>query len=165
MRRMETKEMTLAAALIGIAVVGSAFSVPVFGARCAPMQHMVNILCAVLLGPRWGVAAAFSASVLRNMLGLGTLLAFPGSMCGALLAGIFYQRRKTLAAACMGEVIGTGLLGGLLAYPLAVWILGNESAALFTFVFPFLVSTLGGTFAAAVVLAGKSGVAALLHRE
>lgn len=39
-----------------LAVVGSMFIVfPVFGSKCAPVQHMVNILCAVLLGPWYGV--------------------------------------------------------------------------------------------------------------
>lgn len=35
---------------LAVAVVGSLFSVPVFGSKCSPVQHMVNILCAVLLG-------------------------------------------------------------------------------------------------------------------
>ena len=30
---------------------------------------MVNILCAVLLGPYYGVGVAFVASLLRNLLG------------------------------------------------------------------------------------------------
>ena len=58
------------------------FSFPVLASRCSPVQHMVNILCAVFLGPWYGFAAAFLASLLRNLLGLGTLLAFPGSMVG-----------------------------------------------------------------------------------
>ena len=41
-------------------VVGSVFSFPMFGSKCAPVQHMVNVLCAVLLGPWWGVGVALS---------------------------------------------------------------------------------------------------------
>ena len=52
---------------------------------------MVNILCAGLLGPYYGVGVAFVASLLRNLLGLGSLRAFPGSMFGALLCGIVFQ--------------------------------------------------------------------------
>lgn len=49
--KTNTKKLTLAGVLCAVAVVGSMFSFPVFGSKCAPVQHMVNILCAVLLGP------------------------------------------------------------------------------------------------------------------
>lgn len=138
--------------MAAVAVVGSTFSFPVLGSKCAPVQHLVNVLCAVFLGPWWGLAAAFLASLIRNLLGLGTPLAFPGSMCGALLAGLLYQKTKALPAACAGEVIGTALIGGMLAFPIARLVMGNTGAALFTFVVPFLISTAGGTIIAAVVL-------------
>ena len=44
-----------------------------------------------MLGPGYAVGIAFGSSLLRNLLGWGTLLAFPGSMFGALLAGLFYR--------------------------------------------------------------------------
>jgi energy coupling factor transporter S component ThiW len=138
--------------MAAVAVVGSTFSFPVLGSKCAPVQHLVNVLCAVFLGPWWGLAAAFLASLIRNLLGLGTPLAFPGSMCGALLAGLLYQKTRALPAACAGEVIGTALIGGMLAFPVARLVMGNTGAALFTFVVPFLISTAGGTIIAAVVL-------------
>ena len=86
--KTNTKKLAVAALFAALSVVGSLFSFPVFGAKCAPVQHLVNILCAILLGPWWGVVTAFVASLIRNMLALGTVLAFPGSMCGALLAGL-----------------------------------------------------------------------------
>ena len=79
-----TKRIALAGVLTAIAVVGSMLSFPVAGSKCAPVQHMVNILAAVTLGPWLGVGIAFAASLLRNILGLGSLMAFPGSMVGAL---------------------------------------------------------------------------------
>ncbi len=153
--------MVLTAIFAAVAVVGSTFSVPVFGSKCAPIQHLVNVLCAVLLGPWWGLAAAFIASLVRNLTGLGTPLAFPGSMCGALLAGLLYERFKALPAACIGEVFGTAVIGGLLAYPIAAFVMGNTGAALFTFVVPFLISTAGGTLIAAIVLAALNGTGVL----
>ncbi len=153
--------MVLTAIFAAVAVVGSTFSVPVFGSKCAPIQHLVNVLCAVLLGPWWGLAAAFIASLVRNLTGLGTPLAFPGSMCGALLAGLLYNRFKALPAACIGEVFGTAVIGGLLAYPIAAFVMGNTGAALFTFVVPFLISTAGGTLIAAIVLAALNGTGVL----
>lgn len=153
MQNTNIKKLTITALLAALAVVGSLFSFPVFGSKCAPVQHLVNILCAVMLGPWWGLAAALIASVLRNLLGLGTLLAFPGSMCGALLAGVLYHFTKKLPFAYIGELLGTGLIGGMLAYPIAAFVMGNSAAALMTFVVPFLISSAGGTIIAVVVTA------------
>ena len=51
MKHYSAKTLALAGMCSAVAVVGSVFSFPVFGSKCAPVQHMVNILCAVLLGP------------------------------------------------------------------------------------------------------------------
>ena len=115
MKRNAILKLALAGVLCAVAVVGSMFSFPVFGSKCAPVQHMVNILCAVLLGPWWGVGVAFVASLLRNLLGLGSLMAFPGSMCGALLCGVVFWKWKELIPTLVAEVFGTGVIGGLLA--------------------------------------------------
>lgn len=151
MKKSNLKKLTVTAILAAVAVVGSLFSFPVFGSKCAPVQHLVNILCAVLVGPWWGLAAAFIASLIRNLLGLGSLLAFPGSMCGALLSGLLYRYLKKLPYAYIGEVFGTGIIGGMLSYPVAALLMGNDAAALFTFVVPFLISTCGGTIIAIIV--------------
>lgn len=151
MEKIKLKKLVLTAVLSAVAVVGSLFSFPVFGSKCAPVQHLINVLCAVILGPGYGVAAAFVSSLIRNLLGLGTLLAFPGSMCGALLAGILYHYIKKLPAAYIGEVFGTAVIGGMLSYPVAAFIMGSKGAALFTFVVPFLISTAGGTLLAVLI--------------
>ena len=166
MKKTDMRRLTLTGILVAVAVVGSMFSFPVLGSRCAPVQHMVNILGAVFLGPGYACAAAFLASVLRNLFGLGTLLAFPGSMCGALLSGILYRHFKKLPYAYAGEVFGTGIIGGLLAYPVATWLLGSEVAA-FAFIVPFLISTCGGTVIAAVVVAAlkRTGVLNELEKD
>lgn len=152
--KTNTKKLALAGVLCAVAVVGSMFSFPVFGSKCAPVQHMVNVLCAVLLGPWYGVAVAFVASLLRNLLGLGSLMAFPGSMCGALLCGILYHKTKNLLATLCGEVFGTGIIGGLLAWPVAVFLMGKAAGdiAFYAYIVPFLVSTVGGSIIAGVVL-------------
>ena len=129
MKRNQTLRLTLAAVLCAVAVVGSMLSFPVFGSKCAPVQHVVNVLCAVLLGPWYGVAVAFCASLIRNLLGLGSLMAFPGSMCGALLCGLVYSRCQKVIPTAVGEVFGTGVLGGLLAYPVAVLCMGVSASA------------------------------------
>jgi energy coupling factor transporter S component ThiW len=73
-------------------------------------------------------------------------------MCGALLCGLAYKYSGNLYATYLGEVIGTGLLGALLAYPVALFLIGNKTAVLFMFVIPFSVSTLGGTVIAAMIV-------------
>lgn len=151
MEKIKLKKLVLTAVFAAVAVVGSLFSFPVFGSKCAPVQHLINVLCAVILGPGYGVAAAFVSSLIRNLLELGTLLAFPGSMCGALLAGILYHYIKKLPAAYIGEVFGTAVIGGMLSYPVAAFIMGSKGAALFTFVVPFLISTAGGTLLAVLI--------------
>lgn len=156
MKKTNIRKLSIAGIFCAVAVVGSFFSFPVFASKCAPVQHMVNILCAVLLGPWYGVGVAFCASLLRNLLGLGSLLAFPGGMCGALLCGLAYRRTHSLPAALLGEVFGTSVLGGLCAYPVAIFLMGQSAAsvAFYAYIFPFLVSTAGGAIISAVVLYG-----------
>ena len=167
MKNTSVRKLALAAMLTAVAVVGSTLSFPVLGSRCAPVQHMVNILCAVLLGPWYGLGVAFAASLLRNLLGLGSLLAFPGSMCGALLCGLGYKLTKKLPVPLLCEVFGTGILGGLLSYPIAVAFMGKTAGdiAFYAYVVPFLVSTIGGSLlAGALVLAlQKNGALARMQ--
>ena len=149
-----TKRLTLAAVLTAIAVVGSLLSFPVLGSRCAPVQHMVNVFCAVLLGWRYGVGAAFGASLLRNLLGLGSVLAFPGSMFGAFLSGIVYVRTKNILLTVLAEAFGTGIIGGLAAYPIAILFMGKVAGevAFYVYVVPFLISTTCGAILAGLVV-------------
>ena len=154
MKHNQTIRLTVAGILCAVAVVGSMLSFPVFGSKCAPVQHVVNVLCAVLLGPWYGVGVAFTASLLRNLLGLGSLLAFPGSMCGALLCGIVFWKVKKIVPTVAGEVFGTGVIGGLLAYPVAVAFMGvgAGSIAFYAYVVPFLISTVVGAVLAGVIV-------------
>ena len=141
MKNLSVKKLALAGMFCALCVVGSVFSFPMFGSKCAPVQHMVNVLCAVLLGPWWGVGVAFVASLLRNLLGLGSLMAFPGSMFGALLCGLAYHKTKNLIATVVGEVFGTSILGGLCAWPVAIFLMGKSAAdiAFYAYIVPFLI--------------------------
>lgn len=149
--KSNTKKLTIAAFFVAIAVVFSFVNIPVGLAKCYPIQHMVNVLSAVLLGPLYSVLVAFCTSLIRNMSGTGFLMAFPGSMIGAFFSGILFYKTKKLSLAFLGEVIGTGLIGALLAYPIAKFVLGKEMA-LFGMVIPFSVSTLGGSIIAIIII-------------
>lgn len=151
----------MAAFLTALAVVGSLpfASFQFLGAKCSPIQHMVNIIAGVYLGPWWALGSAFCASLIRNLFALGSPLAFPGSMIGAFLCGAMFHwvfKGKSLAVrlpfAYVGELFGTSVLGGICAYPIAFLIMGNEKATLFGFVFPFFVSCVVGTVIAAVIV-------------
>lgn len=154
MKKTNTKKLAIAGVFCAVAVVGSLFSFPVFGSKCSPVQHMVNILCAVLLGPGYGLGAAFAASLIRNLLGLGSLMAFPGSMFGALLCGIIYAKTHNILGTLLGEVFGTAILGGLCAYPVAIFFMGKSAAGLafYAYIIPFLISTAAGAAISAVLV-------------
>lgn len=148
---MNLKKLTVAGMLVAVSVILSTFSIPIGASRCFPIQHLVNVVAAVFLGPLHGVCMAFCTSFIRNLMGTGSLLAFPGSMIGALVCGCMFRYTKKLSLTYLGEVIGTGIVGGILCYPIATLMMGKE-AALFTFVVPFLMSTICGTVMAAVIV-------------
>lgn len=150
-KNVNVRKLALAGILIAVGIVCSPLSIPVGASKCAPVQHFINILSGVFLGPGYAVCMAFVTSLLRNLMGTGTLLAFPGSMCGALLCGLLYRHWKRLPLAYLGELIGTSVIGGLLSYPIAAFLMGNE-CAVFAFVVPFFISSLGGTILAAIMV-------------
>jgi len=149
---MKTRKLTISSLLIAIGVIaGNFIYIPVGVSKCFPVQHTINVIAAVILGPGYGVAIAFCISLLRNILGTGSLLAFPGSMIGAFLAGILFSKTKSNLLAVAGEIFGTGILGGLLAFPIANYIMGKNVGAFF-FITPFLISTIGGSIIAFFIL-------------
>lgn len=153
-----TKKLAFAGVFIALAVLGSLISIPIAGSKCAPVQHMINILSAVLLGPWYSVGIAFCSSLLRNLLGIGTLMAFPGSMVGALCCGIAYKLTKRISVTCISEAIGTGILGGMAAYPVAKLMMGMQPEGMFVYVIPFLISTVVGSILAFILINGlKAG--------
>jgi energy coupling factor transporter S component ThiW len=151
---INTKILSISALFIALGTLTShLIYIPVGVSKCFPVQHLINVLSAVILGPGYALWNAFAISVLRNITGVGTLLAFPGSMFGALSAGIgiVYQKTRNQLYTVFGEVFGTGIIGGLVAYPVARYLIGQE-AALFFFVLPFFVSTIGGSIIAYLIL-------------
>lgn len=151
MKKSAIRSLALAGILIAVAVVCSPLSIPVGASKCFPVQHLVNIIAAVILGPYYGVVMAFITSCIRVAAGTGTLLAFPGSMLGALACGLVYRCSKNIPLTCIGELFGTSVIGGFAAYPIAVFVMG-KTAALYGYIIPFFVSSAGGTIIAAVLL-------------
>ena len=168
MKKTNIRKLAIAAVLTAVAVVGSLFSFPFLGAKCAPVQHLVNIIAGVYLGPWWSMGTAFCASLIRNFTELGSPLAFPGSMVGAFLSGVMYHwifKGKPLSLrlpmAYVGELFGTSVIGGMLSFPIAYLIMNNTAATLFGFVFPFFASSVVGTVIAAIVVTSLKRVRAI----
>lgn len=104
--------MTVTAIFIAIGVLLAPFvSFPFGGARVFPLQHLINVLLSVLVGWRYSTAGAFCISSIRIAMGVGTVLAYPGSMIGAALSGVLYKKTNSIWGAVIGEIVGTGLLG------------------------------------------------------
>ncbi|RJX28791.1 MAG: energy coupling factor transporter S component ThiW [Dethiobacter sp.] len=145
------RTITAVGLLVAIGTVAAPFSIPVGVARVFPAQHALNVLAGVLLGPGPAVVAAILTSTIRNLLGTGTPLAFPGSIFGALLAGLAFRYFKKEYLAAAGELLGTGLIGALVAFPVAKWLLGFGGLAYF-FIIPFTLSSLSGSMVGVIIL-------------
>lgn len=147
----ETRKLALAAVLVAVGVMSAnVVALPIGFAKCFPVQHALNVIFARHFGRHYGVTAAFCVSTLRILLGTGSLLAYPGSMVGAALAGLLYSARPRLSSAIAGELLGTGVVGSLLACPIARVLMGTDAGAFF-FVVPFVVSSVGGCALAALL--------------
>jgi energy coupling factor transporter S component ThiW len=148
----KTHKLTLTAMMIAIGTLSSnLLFIPVGFTKVFPIQHFLNVLSAVLLGPVYAVAQALCVSILRNIMGTGSVFAFPGSMVGALLAGLLFMKTRKIYMAFFGEVIGTGILGAILCYPIATLLMGQE-AAVFGFIPLFIFSSIAGALIGAIIL-------------
>lgn len=152
----KTRLITTMAVFIAIGTISAQLIwFPAGVARAYPVQHAINVVAAVTLGPGPAVIIAFMISLLRNMLGLGTLLAFPGAMVGAFLAGFLYKQTKKQSLAALGEGIGSGVIGALFAVPFAYVFMGTSAGA-FVFIPPFLVSSISGAILGLLVVSKVS---------
>lgn len=148
----KTHKLTLTAMMIAIGTLSSnLFYIPVGFTKVFPVQHLLNVLSAVLLGPFYAVAQAFCVSLIRNLIGTGSPFAFPGSMVGALLASLLFLKTRKIYLAFLGEVIGTGILGAMLCYPIATLFLGQK-ATLFGFIPLFIFSSFAGALIGFIIL-------------
>jgi energy-coupling factor transport system ATP-binding protein len=143
---METRKVARAVILVAIGVAISPFtSIPIGIARINPAQHFVNVVGAVLLGPWWAAGIALVIGILRNAFGTGTLLAFPGGMIGAFLAGVVYRYTRNLYLGALGEVFGTGFLGSVVSVLIVAPTLMGKTMAMGALMIAFSGSTLLGS--------------------
>ena len=72
------RKIILTGLFAAIAVILSGISFPIGPTKCFPFQHAINAICGVLLGPWYAALSAMISGIIRNMLGTGTIFAFPG---------------------------------------------------------------------------------------
>lgn len=63
-----------------------------------------------------------------------------------------YRFSKKIIPTCIAESLGTGILGGLAAYPLAKYVMLIQPEGMFIYIVPFLISTVAGSIVAAIVM-------------
>ncbi len=144
--RSNTRLVAQAIVLVAIGVALAPFtSFPVGIAKVNPTQHFVNVLGAVLLGPWWAVAIAVIIGIIRNAMGVGTLLAFPGGMIGAFLAGYVYRFTRNVYLGALGEIIGTGIIGAVVSALLVAPVFMGQTMAMGALIASFLASTVVGS--------------------
>ncbi len=147
---ISTKKIALVAVLVAVTVVLSPINFPVGSSKCYPAQHMINSIAGVLLGPWYAAVMALFTGVIRNMLGLGTLHAFPGGIPGALVVGLFYRYVKTDLAALV-EPLGTVVIGATISALVVAPYLGKSFTVAFWWI-AFAASSIPGSIIGFIVL-------------
>ena len=147
-RRLHLKKMVFTAVLSAMSFVLSTF---VYFPSMAPFQHFMNVLAAVFVGPYYGFLSALLTGLMRMMCGR-SIQAVVGAIFGAFLSGLLYQKSKKLYMAVIGEVIGTGFISAMVAYPLMKFIYGMDLTSPFYYIPFYAPSSILGAILAVVVL-------------
>lgn len=141
-----SRKTAYAVVLVAIGVALAPYtSFPIGIAKVNPTQHFINVLGAVILGPSWAVLNATVIAIIRNALGVGTLLAFPGGMIGALLAGLLYRWTRSVPLAAAGEIAGTGLVAPVVSAALVAPFFMGKAIPMLALLPSFLASTIIGS--------------------
>ena len=105
-----------------------------------PMAHLINITCAVMLGPLEAFICAFLIGIIRMALMGIPPLALTGAIFGAALSGILYRASK--------EKIAFAIIGAIVSYPVMALLWGRSGLTWMFYVPSFIAGTLiGGSIA------------------
>lgn len=114
-----------------------------------PMAHFINIVCSVFLGPWYSLLCATIIGIIRMAVMGIPPLALTGAIFGAFLSGVFYRMSKgKILFAVLGEIVGTGIIGAIVSYPVMTLLWGKEGLSWLFYVPSFICGTLiGGSIA------------------
>lgn len=149
--------------MVGIGVVIS----PILRVEgMCPMAHLINITMAVFMGPLYAFLCALAIGIIRMILMGIPPLALTGAIFGAALSGIFYKLSKgKIWAACLGEIIGTGIIGAIVSYPVMTLLWGRTDLTWMFYVPSFLMGTLIGGSIAFILLTSMKRSGVLSHMQ
>jgi len=141
--QLQIHKLTVLSMMIALDVVLT----PIFRIEgMAPMSSVVNILAGTIMGPVYALVMATVTALIRMTTQGIPPLALTGATFGALLAGLFYKYGRKFYFSALGEIIGTGIIGSIVSYPVMVLFTGS-AAKLSWFIYTprFIGATLIGT--------------------
>lgn len=149
MEHKKVRKLTYLAIMIALDVVLS----PIFRIEgMAPMSSVINVLAGALMGPLYATGMAFICGIIRMILLGAPPLALTGAVFGAFLAGLFYRMTSSIYGSIAGEVIGTGIIGSLLSYPVMILFTGTSNQLYWLLYTPrFLGAAVLGSVAAGLI--------------
>ncbi|NMM62955.1 energy coupling factor transporter S component ThiW [Clostridium sp. P21] len=147
---METNSKLLKKLMLAMMVAMGVVVSPILRIEgMCPMSSVINITCAVILGPWYALLCATLIGIIRMFLMGIPPLALTGAVFGAFLSGILYRVSKNnLLFAVIGEVIGTGIIGAIVSAPIMTYFWGKKGLTFMFYVPLFFTATIiGGTIA------------------
>ena len=123
-RAKVTKRIAVAAVFVGVGLVLSYINVfayfTIAGSKINPYAHLINGMMGVLVGLSLACMTALSIAIMRFLFQIGSILAFPGGISGAVVTGtVSYILRKKapryMDLAALTDPLGTVFIGGTLA--------------------------------------------------
>lgn len=122
--QLQVHKLTILSMMIALDVVLT----PIFRIEgMAPMSSVVNILAGIMMGPVYALAMATVTAFIRMTTQGIPPLALTGATFGALLAGLFYKYGRKFYFSALGEILGTGIIGSIVSYPVMVLFTGSAA--------------------------------------
>ncbi|HDI42644.1 MAG TPA: energy coupling factor transporter S component ThiW [Candidatus Bathyarchaeota archaeon] len=149
---VSSKRVALTAVLISIGVVlAPIVYFPIGPTKCYPIQHMINAVAGVLLGPWYAAGIATAIGIIRYTSGFGTIFAFPGGIPGALVVGLVHRYIRRSDYAALTEPIGTVVIGATLSALVFAPLIGRIKPLAFFWTF-FAASSIPGCILGFIVI-------------
>lgn len=153
-----TKKLSFAAML---SAVSFALSTAITFPNMAPFQHFADVIAAVFLGPWYATLSALVTGLARMGFEGRPATSVVSILVAPALAAIFYQKTGKIWAAVFGEVVGVGLIGALLSFPVMKYIYGLDLKHFYYYIPFFIPSALVGAVLGGLVLYSLQGTGLL----